>query len=574
MPADKLIFAKSENARNAITTAEAKRIQKLYEEWANEVGELATYYNRKTTDSSFVTEQQLKSLKKKLTETGKEISGKVNTEIKNSIYQVSSAVVDDNIAWLASLGFDQGALNAAFSSVPKQIVNRLLTGQIYESGWSLSKAIWSSNEQAMKDIYQTIAGGIAQNESVYEIAKKIEAYVDPSKRRPWNLTAPDGTRIYPRRVDYNAQRLVRTLVQHGYQQSFIETTKDNPFITEYIWVSNGSRVCPICGARDGARYTKNNLPMDHPNGMCTMVPDVAKDMSKRLEEWFKADEGTYPDIDNFAKQLGYRGQTPGIKSIPTAAPKAKVKTTITDDDIRSSAKRFKKLGFDKAAEDKFVAALSGKSEEFKKVFLNGVNKKVGSFAKSDSNSYFALKERKKVFLDAASSKAWSSNSYMKKDMLFHEIGHAIDVYSNKFRYSSIKRLNFKESMMKDLKAMEANARKSAKVLDDMGYESTQFIEDLKYDFDEYFTHGVQDIISAMNSKGINMPYLPGKVRPNYAHSKEYWDRSDSQKEAASELFAHMFGAQVDEKYSTYMKQMFPNAYEAFENIVKEIASGL
>jgi len=305
VPADKLIFAKSEKARNAITTTEAKRIQRLYEEWAEEVGKLATYYSRKTTDSSFVTEQQLKSLKKKLQEAGKEISSKVNSEVKNSIYQVSSAVVDDNIAWLASLGFSEGALNAAFSSVPKQMVNRLLTGQLYESGWSLSKAIWSSNQKAMKDIYEVIAGGIAQNESVYEIAKKIEAYVDPSKRRPWNLTAPDGTRIYPRRVDYNAQRLVRTLVQHSYQQSFIETTKDNPFITEYIWVSNGSRVCPICRARDGTRYPKNSLPMDHPNGMCTMVPDVTRSLNKQLADWFNSPDGTYPAIDKFAKNFGY-----------------------------------------------------------------------------------------------------------------------------------------------------------------------------------------------------------------------------------------------------------------------------
>ena len=42
------------------------------------------------------------------------------------------------------------------------------------------------------------------------------------------------------KVDYNAQRLARTLVQHSYQQSVIAVTKDNPFVTEVAVLTENS----------------------------------------------------------------------------------------------------------------------------------------------------------------------------------------------------------------------------------------------------------------------------------------------------------------------------------------------
>lgn len=303
--ADKLIFKNSEKARDAITASQKKEIQRLYEEWADEIGERAKYYSHKTNASAPLSERYYKELQKQLRATSQEVSNEVYKKIKNNIYLISDTVVKDNIKWLKKFGFSEKDLSAAFSYVPDSVVRKLITGQIYESGWSLSSRIWSDNEATLKDIYRIMAKGVAENKPIYDIAKELESYVRPGARLPWNLTAKDGIRIFKKQVDYNAQRLARTLVQHGYQQSFIETTKDNPFITEYIWRSNGSRVCPLCKARDGMHYKKTELPMDHPNGMCTMEPDVEKDMAKKLADWFNSPDGTYPEIDEFAGNFGY-----------------------------------------------------------------------------------------------------------------------------------------------------------------------------------------------------------------------------------------------------------------------------
>lgn len=306
-----LVFKDAEKARDAILASQKKEIEALYENWADEIASKAKYYARKTNPSAAVSEQQMRQLYKQIKASSKEVSNEIYNKIKSNLYMVADATVKSNNAWLASLGFDEKTLGVAFSNVPDAIVKNLITGQIYDSGWSLSKRIWSDNEQTLKDIYQVVAKGMTENKPLYDIAKDLESYVRPNAKLPWNLRMSDGVKIYKKQVDYNAQRLARTLVQHGYQQSFIATTQKNPFITEYVWHSNGSRVCEICMARDGQHFKKDQLPMDHPNGMCTMEPVVADDMTDQLADWFNSPDGTYPEIDEFAGNFGYKAEKGG-----------------------------------------------------------------------------------------------------------------------------------------------------------------------------------------------------------------------------------------------------------------------
>lgn len=313
MPVNKLIFEDAEKARDAITASQKKEIAKLYENWAAEIGERAKYYSHKSAPSYAVAERQMKELMKQMEATSHEIANEVYTCVKKNIYLVADSVVQQNVEWLKSLGFAGDTLDAAFNYVPDEIVRNIITGQIYDSGWSLSKRIWSDNEDTMKTAYQIVAGDMAQNKSIYEIAKDLESYVEPGAKKPWNLTMKDGRKIYPKQVDYNAQRLARTLVQHGYQQSFKATTEKNPFIEAYKWNANGSRVCDLCMERETMNkyglghgiYPKDKMPMDHPNGMCTMEPVVVDNLVDQLADWFNNPDGTYPEIDAFVGNFGY-----------------------------------------------------------------------------------------------------------------------------------------------------------------------------------------------------------------------------------------------------------------------------
>ena len=130
------------------------------------------------------------------------------------------------------------------------------------------------------DILKTIIAG----SYLYEMAKDLERWVNPDKRNPWNLRNAKGRKIYPRSVDYNAQRLVRTLTQHAYQQSFAGVIKDNKLIEGVIWRANGSRACPACLAMDGKLFAKDEVPLDHPQGMCVMEPALAPDWRQQLRD--------------------------------------------------------------------------------------------------------------------------------------------------------------------------------------------------------------------------------------------------------------------------------------------------
>lgn len=316
MAANKLIFADAAKVRDSVTDSQKIQISKLYNDWADEIGERAKYYQRKTTASSVVSERQMREFQNLLRQSSERVSNEVYKGVKNNMYIVSDSVVNCNKAWLSSLGFPPTGINAAFNSVPDSVVRSLVTGSVYDSGWSLSSRIWGNNEETLKDIYGVVAKGVAQNKPLYDIAKNLEAYVRPGAKLPWNLEA-DGVKIFKKQVDYNAQRLGRTLVQHTYQQTFIHTTKDNPFVIDYIWESNGSRACPMCIDRDGEHFSKDNLPMDHPNGMCTMIPNVVEDLEQQLADWVNAEDGTYPEIDEFSKSFGY---TPSPAKSKTFTP--------------------------------------------------------------------------------------------------------------------------------------------------------------------------------------------------------------------------------------------------------------
>lgn len=378
--ANKLVFKDAEEAKKNIMIEQQKEIAELYDDWADEIAKKAEYYKHKTNFSAYDSERYYKQLRRQLRKTSQEVSNEIYNKIKSNMYLISDEVVKSNVKWLKSFGFSEEGLNATFSYVPKDTVERLVTGQIYKSGWSLSKRIWGDNEQTLKDIYQVMAKGIAEQKPIYDTVKDLESYVRPNARLPWNLRMADGVRIYKKQVDYNAQRLARTLVQHSYQQSFISTTKDNPFILDYVWRANGSRVCELCMSRDGVHYKKDDLPMDHPNGMCVMEPSIDKDMNEKLADWFSSPDGTYPEIDEFASNFGYEAKP--IKSVKDYLDKYGNST-------KSMNAWYQSMTHIQKAEAKYLKQQEGLTwqEWYDKHIYNGKDKQIKEYQKKYLNAY-------------------------------------------------------------------------------------------------------------------------------------------------------------------------------------------
>ena len=298
-----LSLKNAELARNAITKRQQKQIRKLYREVAKMIAKEAKALKNKTNISSVMRVHYLRTLEKQITAEVNKISTELQQITQDGMTQVSQAVVDDSIEWLAEIGLQ---INGALSTVPASVVRNIATGQVYSTGWSLSRRIWGIEQKTLQDIHSVIAKGIAKNASVYEIAKDLEKYVDPNVVKKW-----DWSKVYPgtnRKVEYNAQRLARTLTQHAFQQATKECNNPNPFVDGYIWHSAlaHGRTCSTCIERNGTLYKKEEVPMDHPQGLCTILPHVKNnlsDVASQLAEWTKAPRGTFPEIDQYWEYL-------------------------------------------------------------------------------------------------------------------------------------------------------------------------------------------------------------------------------------------------------------------------------
>ena len=183
-------------------------------------------------------------------------------------------------------------------------MNEILFGKAYKDRKGLSERIWLDTKKFNKDIDYIVAEGIANKKSTYEIAKDLEKYVNPKASKDW-----EWSKVYPNTnkvVDYNAQRLARTSIQHAFQQSQKRSCKKNPYVEHIRWLSsNSSRTCELCNSRNNQLYKINDVPLDHPNGLCTTIPQIEKrldEIGEELKSWVDGEANA--KLDKWFKKYG------------------------------------------------------------------------------------------------------------------------------------------------------------------------------------------------------------------------------------------------------------------------------
>lgn len=294
-------LSSADEIRDKITARQIKQIQNMFLKLAKEAREKAKKLEGRYNISSIIQRKYLEDLAKELEHQMKADFANLKNNIEQDMRQVSEGVIDCIKEYEESIGMP---ISNAWLSVPVDAIEAVSSGKLYAGNWTLSSRIWGIERKAIKDIHTVIAEGIAANRSAYDIAKDLEKYVDPKAKKDWNWS-----KVYPgtnRKIDYSAQRLARTMVSHAYQFSFVESTKDNPYIAKYKWISShDKRVCKICKERDGKLFDKDKLPLDHPNGRCTFISVFEKSamqISDEMAAWVKGKEGDFPKIDAYMKK--------------------------------------------------------------------------------------------------------------------------------------------------------------------------------------------------------------------------------------------------------------------------------
>ena len=391
-----------------------KQIKEIYNDMYLKVSKKLSKVNPNT-----LSERYLQELKKVLEKEIKASNKQVKEVIKDNIEKSSKLANDTQLDFFMSIN-DKYRLNmgdtfsSMFSKIPKEAMNEILFGKVYKDRAGLSERIWLDTKKFNKDIDYVIAEGIANKKPTYEIAKDLEKYVNPNAKKEW-----EWSKVYPNAnkvVDYNAQRLARTSIQHAFQQAQKRSCKKNPYIEYIKWLSsNTSRTCELCNSRDGQLYKVNDLPLDHPNGLCTTIPQIEKsldEIGEELRSWIDGEAN--PMLDKWFKKHGE-------EFIPKS-DKEDVKKAFKDNNEKSKSKKENKKALNKDGQE-IVFNFAKMKEDRRKIVIDTITEL--------SNKY---NTRLREVNDEANGKGVKGSvdlsfvmrlSTIKKNTIVHEFAHSL-----------------------------------------------------------------------------------------------------------------------------------------------------
>ena len=573
-------FEKAHYQKVKLTEQTAKRIELIYRQSADDVRRQLRNL-RIVNPSDSLRKVYLQNLLKDITKSQESFNRLVEQTIRSAGEDAGKLAVNAANEAMGRYGLN---MRGAYSYVPRQQLGLIASGKLYGDKWSLSSAIWKNGLRTKSDIQNMVARGLAENKSIKAIADDIEKYVDPTAKKPW-----DWNKVYPgtaAKVDYNAQRLARTMIQHSYQACLVQSQVNNPFCKGIIWHSVGlhGRTCEQCLERDGQVFPVKDLPLDHPNGLCYFEPSLMSldNVSSRLANWVNGKD--YPALDNYIAsafgvnpksltgkkvisktKTGVGKKTPPKKTPPkkSAAKKsggiedwiaeqeaAKMSTEarrakFIDENFDNMRKKVIQSQVDKEAGEAIWAAMRKQMLTFEDDYLRWLEtgqKRLKAIMKPPKGKGAHFKPGKNTI-----------HMYMKSDMdgrqgpfgtFFHEYGHLLDHNSvtsgHKYWFTDSEK--FRKTLYSSLE------REYNKLCVDGVLKESVRSDLARHDL----SAGVQDAISGLS---LN------KNRVLWGHDTDYWIAKGQERGVSLEAIANFSQAMSNPDAAAYWKKYFPESFE-------------
>lgn len=465
----------------------------------------------------------------------------------------------------------------------QRAVETMIKGGIYKDGMGLSKRIWNSAKMSERKIDVAIRSCMARGISSAEAAGIIKEFGNGG-HRTWDRKkiqeklGSGYARSFSGGIDYEALRLMRTTHTHTAQLAVKESAKVNPYVGKVKWhsVHAAGRTCEQCIARDGRVFKLDQMPFDHPNGMCwmesvfvnekgmIMTPEkMAQDMRAWVEG--KPNSGTmdkvYKDIP-----MGNTSSKKAPKSIPYSRkyPELHEKLKSELGHIPNSTKKINEI----------LADLDKMPEDIKQVYLKyGVKKfKYGSTPDTPGTAFYRPSDGR-VYLEIGKKLPGREG---KNDVLFHEWGHLIDanVYEDKFRqFKGVRLSNTVSSQVGLTDALKQDLTASIRKLKRNGLT----VEEAEKQISMMLKRADTKAIAISDScKGITK----GRVKGEWGHSDDYYIRyadkgyiteEDSVNITCDgELFAETLAMCQYPENIKWMETHFPTYMETFWKAIKTL----
>ena len=471
----------------------------------------------------------------------------------------------------------------------KEIVEQMIKGQVYKDGMGLDSRLWHSVNASGQKIEDAITSCLARGIGSAEASKTIAQFAktghhtwDKKKIRE-KLGSKYAEKYGTGGLDYEALRLMRTTTTHMAQLSAINSHKVNPYSNAVIYHIGhaGSRTCAMCKERNGKKFKLEDVPLDHPNGLCWLEPFMSVDgknpasLSDLMDDMNNYYDGK-PNSGLMDKWLKENGETP-VKPKPQQ-PK---KPTLPKGHLYTPEQReqqYKKLetkltkGISKMLEDEFKDN-SNKDKlinPYTQTTVKGLINSLRKYPTPLQDLYLHMaKELKMEYTDkGAFYRPWTKKIYfsVKKTnndergaygTVFHEWGHLID---NQFGDSVITRER-KEEMHKILKK-DVDARIEYKMKEDgVGRRDARKLIKRELQDSSDAIAGVSDIYGGLTGN---------QVMGLWGHKKSYWDRQDTKQEVCSEAWADILQSYGVAKQHEYVSTYLPGGKAFVEKTVEEL----
>lgn len=272
------------------------------------------------SNSSFISNKVATSYAHILKKRSEDLDPLVLKILKKYIIRSSTDSISSHLKILDSIQEEADSkilkeLKASLQSIPEEVILELMNGSFYKDNRSLSSRLWRNRKNVSKDIDYIIKTAIAQRKSSFELAKDLEVYLNPLSVKPF-----EWRKVYPhagnKSIDYNAQRLARTSINHAYYLSNLRSAKSCPFVEAINWsLSNqhefrqvipfGPDECDIYASQDDYKLGSGNFPLDkvpipHPQCLCIQTPLITKSLksiANELKAWTRGESN--PTLDSW-----------------------------------------------------------------------------------------------------------------------------------------------------------------------------------------------------------------------------------------------------------------------------------
>lgn len=471
----------------------------------------------------------------------------------------------------------------------KEIVEQMIKGQVYKDGMGLDSRLWHSVNASGQKIEDAITSCLARGVGSAEASKTIAQFAkeghhtwDKKKIRE-KLGSYYANKYGASGLDYEALRLMRTTTTHMAQLSAINSHKVNPYSNAVIYHIGhaGSRTCAMCKERNGKKFKLEDVPLDHPNGLCWLEPFISVDgknpasLSDLMDDMNNYYDGK-PNSGLMDKWIKENGETP-VKSkpqlpkIPTL-PKGHLYTSEQREQKYKELETTLTNGISKMLEDEFKDN-SNKDKlinPYTQTTVKGIMNNLRKYPTPLQDLYLHMaKELEMEYTDTgAFYRPWTKKIYfsVKKTnndergaygTVFHEWGHLID---NQFGDNIITRER-KEEMHKILKK-DVDARIEYKMKEDgVGRRDARKLIKRELQDSSDAIAGVSDIYGGLTGN---------QVMGLWGHKKSYWDRQDTKQEVCSEAWADILQSYGVAKQHEYVSTYLPGGKAFVEKTVEEL----